>query len=113
MYSLTSFGTEGDVLHGDPAIALDEGCLNVGDVNGGVDGLPDVHHQLGAEESVLSSEDINLDKGVGSSYSVVPPTLASLAHWVKVDPPLGPRAFHAFSPNASRQLHILITNFIL
>ena len=35
LYSLTSFGTEGDVLHGDPAIALDEGCLNVGDVNGG------------------------------------------------------------------------------
>ena len=46
MYSLTSFGTEGDVLHGDPAIALDEGRLNFGDVDGGVDGLPDVHYQL-------------------------------------------------------------------
>ena len=42
--SAVSLRAEGGVLHGDPAVAL--GHLNVGNVKGRFDGLPNVKHQL-------------------------------------------------------------------
>ena len=65
---------EEGLLHGDVAVALNEGALDLGDVDGGVNGLPHTsttNHHLVAEERVLPSQDVHLQDGTSGSDRVV------------------------------------------